>query len=230
MNIPAKDLPEFLYRVDSPTLSNAIEKLGLRDRRDGFIGGNVRCAFPDLGVMVARALTVTMTNTPGIVSGGSNYWLLWETLAAMNSPTVIAISDASGTPNRVAYAGEIMSTLAQRLGAVGMVTDGALRDVAEVHRLGFHYFMRYSVVSHANFEILDIGQPVVIDGGRIETGDVLHGDLNGIVIVPEVALPGLPDAIEEVRGREGGLLRVLRGDSFCLEDIRARPDYSEDTN
>ena len=75
-------------------------------------------------------------------------------------PTVIVMKDASGTPNRVAYAGEIMVTLARRLGAIGMVTDGALRDVAEVRAKGFHYFMRYPVVSHANFELSKVGDPV----------------------------------------------------------------------
>ena len=53
----------FLRGVDSPTVANAIETLNVRDRRDGFVGGPVQCQFPELGAMVGRALTVTVTST-----------------------------------------------------------------------------------------------------------------------------------------------------------------------
>ena len=49
---------EFLKSVDSPTIANAIEPFQLRDRTDGYIGGNIGCLYPDLGVMVGQALTV----------------------------------------------------------------------------------------------------------------------------------------------------------------------------
>ena len=114
---------------------------------------------------------------------------MYEALEKMPKPAVIVMKDVSGAPHRVAYAGEVMATLAKRLGAVGMVTDGALRDVKEVRELGFHYFMKYPVVSHANFEILEIGIPVEMDGEIINTGDILHGDANGIVVVPAKKSP-----------------------------------------
>ena len=142
---------EFLLSVDSPTVANAVERFAVRDRTEGFIGGQVQCVFPDLGSMVGRALTVTMSNAPGAPAQREGYWRMWEALEQMEGPVVLVIADASGAPERVAYSGEIMSRLAQRLGAVGMVTDGALRDVDEVRGIGFHYFMRYPVVSHGNY-------------------------------------------------------------------------------
>jgi hypothetical protein len=123
---------EFLLGTDSPTIANAIERFKIRPLTDGFIGGRVQCSFPELGSMVGRALTVTMRNPGDRAASRDGYWRLWEHLDAMAGPTVLMIADESGAPQRVAYAGEIMSRLALRLGAVGMVTDGALRDVAEV--------------------------------------------------------------------------------------------------
>lgn len=216
---------DFLRGVDSPTIANAIETLQLRDRTDGFIGGRVQCQFPDLGVMVGRALTVTMSNAPGDPASRDGYWRMWDALAAMGGPSVLAIADGSGAPHRVAYAGEVMATIASRLGAVGMVTDGALRDMDEVHALGFHYFMQYPVVSHANFEITSVGEPIVLDGQEVRTGDILHGDRNGIVIVPDDALAGLPQAVESIREKEAETMAYVRGASFDYAELRQRSGY-----
>lgn len=216
---------EFLVAVDSPTVINAIERLQLRDRTEGFIGGEVQCAFPDLGTMVGQALTVTMSNSPGSPAQREGYWKMWDALAAMEGPVVLVIADASGAPNRVAYAGEIMARLAQRLGAVGMVTDGALRDMDEVHAIGFHYFMKYPVVSHANYEILSIGEPVNIGGQRVVTGDLLHGDRNGIVVVPWEGLDALPAQVDNVRRLERSDLNLIASEGFTLADYKNHRGY-----
>ncbi len=215
----------FLRGVDSPTIANAIEPFELRDRCDGFIGGAVECQFPELGVMVGRAVTVTMSSAPGAPASRDGYWRMWDALDAADSPAVLAIQDVSGAPHRCAYAGEMMATLAQRLGAVGMVTDGALRDVDEVRAIGFHYFMRYPVVSHGNFEIRSVGEPIELDGQRVENGDLLHGDRNGIVIIPDAALDGLEAAVANIRDREGAQLAYMRGDDFSLAGLKRRSGY-----
>ena len=226
---PRSPLPEsvlaWLRSVDSPTIANAIEPFEVRDRCAGFIGGAIECQFPELGPMVGRALTVTMTSVPGPVASREGYWRMWEALEAAEPPSVLAIADVSGAPNRCAYAGEMMATLAQRLGAVGMVTDGALRDVDEVRAIDFHYFMRYPVVSHGNFEIVSVGEPVVLDGERIHTGDLLHGDRNGIVVIPDAVLDGLPAAVATVRERERAQLAFMRGDTFSLAALKERSGY-----
>lgn len=211
--------------VDSPTIANALERLDLRDRSDGYLGGSVECAFPELGTMVGTALTVTVDNAVGRPARQDGYWALWAALDAAPGPTVIVMKDASGTPHRLAYAGEIMVTLAQRLGAVGIVTDGALRDVAEVRAKGFHYFMRYPVVSHANFELSKVGDPVYLDGQLVRTGDILHGDANGVVIVPWEGLADLPAAVGAVQAAERRDLDYLESAEFTLDGYRAMRGY-----
>jgi 4-hydroxy-4-methyl-2-oxoglutarate aldolase len=215
----------FLESVDSPTIANAIERFKARPLTDGFIGGEVQCTFPELGPMVGRALTVTMRNPTDRPASREGFWRMWEELEAMAGPVVLMIADESGAPQRVAYAGEIMTRLARRLGAVGMVSDGALRDLAEVRALGFHYFMRYPVVSHANFEIATVGEPIDLDGQRVQTGDLVHGDANGIVLVPWEILAELPDAVEKVRTAEAGDMTYIDGDDFTLAGFKDRRGY-----
>ncbi len=215
----------FLRGVDSPTLANAIEPFEVRDRCDGFIGGNIHSVFPDLPPMVGHALTITVTNQPGPVMGREGWWRMWEALDAMPAPAVLVFQDISGAPERVAFCGEVMATYATRLGAVGLVTDGGVRDLAEVRALGFHYFAPFPVVSHANFGIVDVGVPVTLDGQAISTGEILHGDANGIVIVPTATLDGLPDEVEQIRERERVTMEFVRGDSFSLASLKQRSGY-----
>jgi len=223
-SLSASDLA-YLRGVDSPTVANALERLQLRERSDGYIGGSVQCAFPELGTMVGAALTVTVDNAVGRSARQDGYWALWSALEQLEGPTVIVMKDASGTPSRVAYAGEIMVTLARRLGAIGMVTDGALRDVAEVRAKGFHYFMRYPVVSHAEFELSKVGDPVSIDGQLVRTGDILHGDANGIVIVPWEGLAGIRDAVAAIQSAEKRDLDFIDGPDFTLDGYKRVRGY-----
>ena len=222
--IQEKDL-EFLKGVDSPTIANAIEPFKVRDRTEGFIGGAVRSLFPEMSPMVGSALTVTMTHTSGALAAREQWWRMFEALAAIPAPSVLVVQDVSGLPSRCAYAGEVMATMAKRLGAVGMVTDGGLRDVAEVRALGFGYFARYVVVSHGNFDIVDIGEPITLDGQEVKTGDILHGDANGIVIVPREVLDGLPAAVREVRTRERATMDFIISAEYTLAEARKRAGY-----
>jgi len=216
---------DFLRTVDSPTMSNAIETVSSRERTEGYIGGAPRCLFPDLGVMVGQALTVKVSNPRGPAPARDGYWAMWEALEQMPSPSVIVMQDISGEPTRCAYAGEVMATLAQRLGCVGMVTDGGYRDIAEVRNLGFHYYATYAVVSHGNFAVHEVGAPVFMDGQWINTGDVLHGDMNGIVMVPPETLDGLPAAVEGVRSRERTVMDFIRSENFSLDGMKSGRGY-----
>ena len=219
------DQMTWLQSIDSPTIANAIEPFQVRDRCDGFIGGEIQCQFPDLGTMCGYALTVTVSNAHGEVKSKNGFWQMFEAVEQMPKPVVIVMKDISGEPHRVAYAGEVMATLSKKLGAVGMVTDGALRDLPEVHALGFHYFMRYPVVSHANFEILEVGIPVDMNGETINTGDILHGDANGIVVIPPQIVADLPKAVDEVRERERKTMEFYKSDRFTLADAKAGKGY-----
>ena len=65
-----RQLPEDVVRrlasIDTPTLSNAIERLGVRHPTEGYMGPEIRCMFPELGPMIGHVVTVTVdTTTPG---------------------------------------------------------------------------------------------------------------------------------------------------------------------
>ncbi|MCC6627721.1 MAG: RraA family protein [Chloroflexi bacterium] len=174
-----------LAAIDSPTVANAIEAFDVRDRTAGYVGVRTRCLFPEMGVMAGYAVTATVdTTTPGGPKGYEGAIRLYERLAAAPRPAVVVLQAVGPNLLTSCVVGGIMATLMRRLGAVGLLTNGGARDLADMRQLGFRCFAAGTVVSHGTIGILDIDVPVEIDGLAIAPGDLLHGDENGLVLVP----------------------------------------------
>ena len=117
--------------------------------------------------------------------------------------------------------GKNWTTTAKALGAVGCVSDGGLRDVKEVQALGgFQYFCPGFVVSHGQPVILDVNVPVEIHGLPITPGDLLHGDVNGLLVVPDAVAADVVAACEAVRVEERALLDLITAPGFSVEKLR----------
>ena len=213
-------LIEYLKTVDTPTISNAIEQLRLRPRSEGFTPLHVRCLFPDFGPMCGYAVTAQVeTMTEGNPREERGYVELFEAVEKSPRPAVVAFQEVGGSPDYAAHCGEVMATFFMRLGGVGLVTDSAVRDIAEVRALGLHYFARGVVASHANFRIVHVGVPITVMGLVIRPQDILHGDINGLIQIPAEAAEGLPKAIESVRTRERRLMDMARDPNFTASRL-----------
>src|SRR5262245_36979784 len=176
---------EALRAIDSPTVANAIERFEIRPRTGGYAGYDLRCQFPSLGTMMGYAVTCTADSTTENRPNPRGLMPLWEALEAAPKPSIIVIKDI-GDRRRGCHMGEVMATTAKALGAIGCVSDGGLRDVREVEALGgFHYFTPGFVVSHGWAVILDVNVSVEISGMTVNPGDLLHGDVNGLLVVPD---------------------------------------------
>jgi 4-hydroxy-4-methyl-2-oxoglutarate aldolase len=207
-----------LRLIDSPTIANAIETFNIRPRAEGFVGQDIRCVYPDLPPMVGYAVTCTVdSTTEGRQGIGFNQ--LYARLAGAPKPTVVVMEDVGPHPERSCHAGEIMTSVMKRLGAVGILTNGGLRDVHQVRALAdFQLFSSGLVVSHGNPICLSVGEPVTISGLRIESGDLLHGDVNGVVLIPSSCAGEVVAAARQVLAREEELLRYIAGPDFRLSD------------
>ena len=212
-----------LQAIDSPTLSNAIERCGVRPRIEGYAGYELRCAFPALGSMVGYAVTCTVDSTTETREDRDGLLRLWEAIERAPKPAVIVMTDVGPDPRRGCHMGEVMATTAKALGAAGCVCDSGLRDVAEVNALGdFHYFCAGFVVSHGRAVVLDIGVPVTIAGLPITPGDLLHGDINGLLTVPDIDTDRLLAEVQAVRDDERALLEFVRQPELTVEKLRRR--------
>jgi regulator of RNase E activity RraA len=218
MKVLSKEVFEKLASTDSPTLSNAIEATHHRELTEGFAGPRIRCLYPAMGVTLGYAVTIQVDSTsPGPPAIGAGVRQLVELLAEAPKPAVLVYQDIGPNPGGAAIFGEFIATLAQRVGAVAVVTDGSVRDIAEVEALGFQYFASGTTVSHGNPRIVRIGLPVVVDGLRVEPGDIIHGDVNGVLKVPFEIAEQLPALIDEIRSTEKATLEFLKSDEFTID-------------
>jgi regulator of RNase E activity RraA len=111
---------------------------------------------------------------------------------------VVAVYDTNGE-QRTGVWGELWSAGARKAGCVGAVVDGGIRDTAYIRAAGFPMFYRFTAPGDARgrANIVDYECPVSIGGVRVNPGDYVFGDEDGVVFVPkELILPVLVKAEE----------------------------------
>lgn len=199
-----------LRRIDSPTIANAIETFNVRPRVSGYVGYDIRCMFPALPPTVGYALTCTVDST---TEGreGIGFGALYERLKSAPKPAIVVMQDVGTDRLHSCHAGEVMSTTMKQLGAIGILTDGGLRDVKEVQALGgFQFFCAGLVVAHGNPICISVGEDVTISGMHVCSGDLLHGDVNGILHIPDACAERVAEAAYQIWAREEETIRRVK--------------------
>jgi regulator of RNase E activity RraA len=214
---------DYLTSVDTPTLANAVELLGVRPNHEGFTPFGIRCLFPELGRMCGYAVTAHVETVSQTEPCDNNRFIeLYEAVQCSPKPAVIAFQEVGAHPEYAAHCGEVMGTIFTRLGAIGLVTDCGVRDIPEVRALGFRYFAQGSVASHGHFRIVRVGVPVQVRGLVVQPGDILHGDENGVLLIPRQGIESIPEKVDLIRTRERELLNFVRGPEFSLDKLKGR--------
>jgi len=134
---------------------------------------------------------------------------------------VVVIQDTATQPGLCSLVGEVHMSILRALHCVGVVTNGAVRDIPAARSAAFHYFAGSVSVSHGYVHIVDFGQPVKIGGLQIESGDLLHGDLHGVQSIPLAVAPRIPEVAARISAREQALIALCRSADFTLEKLRS---------
>ena len=111
----------------------------------------------------------------------------------------------TGSSPRNALWGELMSTRALKLGAAGAVLNGYTRDTLGIYRLNFPTFSwgRYGQDSAPRYKVVDFRVPVEIGQVWVQPGDIVYGDIDGVVVVPrELEGEVFTRALEKARGEK----------------------------
>jgi 4-hydroxy-4-methyl-2-oxoglutarate aldolase len=215
---------EALKGFDSCTISNAIERLNVRLRNEGFLSGVARCQFPRLPPMAGYAATARIRTSSPPMSHRCYYdrmdW--WNYVASVPEPRVLVLEDADHNPGLGAFVGEIHAAIGVALNCVGCVTNGAVRDLQAVEAMGFQMYANHTSVSHAYAHIVDFGEPVEINSLKISSGDLLHGDRHGVVNVPLSIANQVPNVAAKIKADELSLIEFCRSPSFSLQELAAR--------
>lgn len=217
-------LIEQLKAVDTPTVSNAVEQLKVRNRTSGFANRHLRCLTPQFGTLCGYAVTCEVESMSPDKTGGltEEFAELCKLIEQAPHPVVVVMSERGAHPEFSTHCGEVMATLFQIAGAVGLVTDGTVRDINEVRQLGFQYFATGLVASHGSFKVVRNQVPVTVCGLQINPGDLLHGDENGLIKIPEEKRNELIPAIENIKKFESDLLNFIKSNDFDMDKLKKR--------
>lgn len=186
-------------------VGDVMDKLGYQHQ---FLPPNIKPLDNDF-IVIGRAMpaleadvfdeVVTDTNNPIMKKP---FGIMFEALDSLQEDEVYICTGASA---RYALWGGLMSTRALKLGAAGAVLHGYSRDTNEVLNLNFPTFSYggYAQDQGPRGKVVDYRVPIEIDGIRINPGDIVYGDRDGVVIVPkEIEEEAFMGAIEKARGEQ----------------------------
>lgn len=216
-------LLDFLYRVDTPTVCNAIEVVQGRRGFNAFTRGTMVCTEPGRAV-VGYAATAQIaalappTEPPEVIR--ARRMAYYKSMHDAPKPSVAVIEDLD-YPNCIgAYWGEINTTIHKGFGMSGALTNGVVRDLGDLPQ-GFPVIAGSIGPSHGFVHVRSIGQPVRVMGLEVCAGDLVHADRHGAVVVPQNVIPGLAGAIHKLQETERLVLDPARAPGFDFEAFEA---------
>ena len=218
-NLTKEDL-EALRKWPTCAISNGIELFNIRPRNEGSMLSEIKCQFPDMGIMIGYAVTGVITaDTSEGRRVPPHEW--WDLIQKTPGPRIVVHHDVD-RPVVGSFWGEVNGNIHKALGCAGVVTDGSVRDLDEVEEIGFQFYSSCVTVSHAYVHLVEIGTPVKVGGLWVKTGDLLMGDKHGVIKVPLEIAKDVPKACQMMEDWERKVINFCKSKEFNTEGLKER--------
>jgi regulator of RNase E activity RraA len=205
---------EFLRSIDTPTVCNLVEVVAPERRGFGYTVRHLHCPFPELPPIVGFAKTVTFKAKDAVPLGQANYMQkrldYLDYVAGQPQPGIMVMEDLDG--EHVGYGafwGEVQSNIHKELGCLGVVTNGSIRDIPMIAP-GFQMLAGSIVPSHAYVHVVDFGIDVTVHGMAVRSGDLVHADRHGAIVVPLDKIDAMQAALEGLAAREAKIIAAAK--------------------
>jgi regulator of RNase E activity RraA len=217
-------LLETLGRYDTPTICNALEIVAPERRLVGYTTKPLVCPFPNLPPMVGYARTVTIRSVVksslAAAEQSKRRIAYYEYVGTGEGPRIVVIQDIDGPDvGYGAFWGEVQSNVHKALGCLGVVTDGSIRDIPQ-WAPGFQALAGSVGPSHAWVHADSFSGEVRVAGMTVRSGDLIHADCHGAVVIPLDVAAKVPEAAELCGRRETPILDIARSPAFTLEKLK----------
>ncbi len=188
-------------KLPTATLHEAAKKIGALPSAIKPVAPHFRCA--------GSALTV---HSPG----GDNLWLHRALDVAMPGDVMVVFANGA---HEHGYWGEIMTTMAKVKGLAGLVIDGCVRDGVLLSDIGFPVFSRGLCIQGTGKDFGAIGwinHPVTMGNVVVHAGDLIVGDTDGVVAIPQARVAEVVSSGERREAEEAAILRRLEAGETTL--------------
>jgi 4-hydroxy-4-methyl-2-oxoglutarate aldolase len=184
-------------------ISDILDEMGLPDQ---VLPHEIQ-ALDAARVVAGRALTVLGERAPGMPR--DDYFIPYLKMLGSIAPGDVVVSQPNDST--VSHFGELSAETAKLRGGAGIVVDGGVRDVDYIVKLGFPAFARYTTPRDivGRWRLLDMNVPVTIGRTRIQPGDYVLGDRDGVLIIPAQVAEEVIGKAEEVIGTENYLRKAI---------------------
>jgi regulator of RNase E activity RraA len=174
--------------------------------------------------MVGYARTVTIKSKDAFGMGDASYIQrrldYLDYVAAEPRPSIMVIEDLDEPPGYGAFWGEVQSNVHQALGCLGAVTNGCIRDIPMIPP-GFQMLAGSIAPSHAYVHMVEHGCDVNVHGMAVKSGDLIHADRHGAVVVPADKVAAMKTANAGLSDREAKIIKAARAPDMTVEKLKA---------
>lgn len=214
-----------LQSLDTPTVCNALELLVPERRGYGYTTEPLVCTRPELPPMVGVARTAQIRAAhPSHLRGAEARTMNDGYYAYIDEggtkPSIIVIQDMDGAQRGYgSYWGEVNSNIHKGFGALGVITDGSVRDLPDIAD-GFQMLADRVGPSHAFVHVVGYGQPVSVSGMRVVDGDLIHADQHGAVVIPWEVADQVLSAARKIADQEAVTITAAQQPDFSIHKLR----------
>lgn len=204
-----------LKRVSTSTLAGVLSKKGYEGL---FMPGVQRVAGSERMVGLALTLRLLPARPDGVIGNAENARNPQRVaIEGVQSGDVLVI-DARGNP-RSGVLGDVLATRVTVLGGSGIVTDGGMRDVAQLQPVGIPIYCAatHGAASPSEHSYADVNLPVSCAGARVNPGDVMVGDEDGAVVIPRQLAEEVARDAAEQEDMESWVLERIKGGASSID-------------
>ncbi|PCJ60306.1 MAG: dimethylmenaquinone methyltransferase [Planctomycetota bacterium] len=177
-----------LKRVNTPTIYNGWEQITKRDAaKECFNLEETHDFMPEKGPMIGRAVTVQIkpSDREYLDNNRSAMGDYYEYVSKIEGPKIMVVQDLDKPKTYGSFWGEVNANVHRQMGCVGAIIDGAIRDVDEMKNAGFKALAQRLCIGHACAYPMNWGEPVEVFGCEVKTGQLIHADKHGFIVIPE---------------------------------------------
>lgn len=187
-------------------ISDALDAAGYREQA---LRHTICPLYPE-AVVVGRAMPVLCVDVYEIPD--EPYQQEIEAVDSLKQDDVLICSTNGST--RICFWGELLSTAARARGARGAIIEGFIRDARQILAMQFPVFMTgFSPVdANGRGDVVAYNVPIECGGVTVHPGDIVFGDIDGIVVIPQaVETTVIHAALEKVSGENRTRDALLAG-------------------
>ena len=216
-------LLNLLQSVDTPTVCNAIEVAQGKRGFNDFTRGTM-LASDEKGVIVGYAITAQIAAieppTEAVSVIRERRMSYYRAMSESVKPSIAVVEDLD-YPNCIgAFWGEVNTTIHKGFGMSGALTNGVMRDLGDMAE-GFPVVAGSIGPSHGFVHVRTVNQPINVFGLNIKSGDLVHADRHGAVVVPIDVIDGLEASILKMQETEKLVLDPARKKGFDFNAFEA---------